>query len=566
MRLLNLSWPTWMIGLVGLAGLLFLLQRLRVRYREQTVVTTMFWKEALEEARARVLVRRFRHLLAYLLVLLICALMWFGFADPRGSGGAGRQHLVLLDGSAAMGHGTLFANSVELLDQQLRELPDDNRRVVLCAGSARTLLAPGESSLLLESRLAGIQPAACPATVDATLRDLLSGLSAGQATTVTVVGTAPISQVTVDALPAGTRIQRLAPPAGDRRNNAILALGVSRSLSGAFDRVDVLCQIRGDAGPHELRTTLDGQAMALSGKLTQAAANSSRIVFADLPADGQILGVELTTGDDDPIDNQAAIRLPRRQRIRVQIADASLQQAIGAALAADPAVLVVDDTPDVVVTSGADLDPAQAGLQFVSVAAQADTVVLHHRDDDETNEHDILSLFSQLGISEVDAMDAAQATGRTISIGAAVTPAARRITMWNELLDSRFNFVQSRSFPLFVARALRWLAGVEEDPAFVAAGLPAPLVESPRLDASGRRLDPVGADFVPPVAGAYRHADGSSVVAALPGGLHPTAAATLAEVSTDDDGGGFDWGFCVALAVLLLLLVEWFFLLTGRMP
>ena len=36
MRLLNLSWPMWMVGLIGLASLLFLLQRLRVRYRQPT--------------------------------------------------------------------------------------------------------------------------------------------------------------------------------------------------------------------------------------------------------------------------------------------------------------------------------------------------------------------------------------------------------------------------------------------------------------------------------------------------------------------------------------------------
>ena len=36
-----LSVPSVLIGLAALAGLLYLMQRLRVRYREQTVITTL---------------------------------------------------------------------------------------------------------------------------------------------------------------------------------------------------------------------------------------------------------------------------------------------------------------------------------------------------------------------------------------------------------------------------------------------------------------------------------------------------------------------------------------------
>ena len=58
MSFANLSGLGVVLGVAGLAGALFLLQRLRVRYQPKRVVTTLFWKEALEEARARVLVRR----------------------------------------------------------------------------------------------------------------------------------------------------------------------------------------------------------------------------------------------------------------------------------------------------------------------------------------------------------------------------------------------------------------------------------------------------------------------------------------------------------------------------
>ena len=59
------SLGAWFLGAAALAAGLFLLQRLRVRHRPVVVVSTLFWQEALQEARARVLVQRFRHLFTY---------------------------------------------------------------------------------------------------------------------------------------------------------------------------------------------------------------------------------------------------------------------------------------------------------------------------------------------------------------------------------------------------------------------------------------------------------------------------------------------------------------------
>ena len=122
----NLSIGGFLIGLAAIAGVLYLLQRLRVRYREHVVVTTLFWKQAVEEARARVLVRRFKHLFAYLFVLLIAALLWLGFADPQRGDTGGAQHIVLLDGSAGMGRGDHFAKTINwgpYVDEIWHEIP-----------------------------------------------------------------------------------------------------------------------------------------------------------------------------------------------------------------------------------------------------------------------------------------------------------------------------------------------------------------------------------------------------------------------------------------------------------
>ena len=80
---LPLGWA--LLGVAALAVGLFALQRLRVRHRPVEVETTLFWQQALEESRARVLTQRFRHPWAYALVLAIALLL-----VRRGDGGGQR--------------------------------------------------------------------------------------------------------------------------------------------------------------------------------------------------------------------------------------------------------------------------------------------------------------------------------------------------------------------------------------------------------------------------------------------------------------------------------------------
>ena len=83
MNLTQISGWGFAAGLIGLALLLFGLQWLRVRHRRVEVVTTLFWREAIEETRACVLWQRFRHPWAYLLSLLIVGLLWLAWAGPE---------------------------------------------------------------------------------------------------------------------------------------------------------------------------------------------------------------------------------------------------------------------------------------------------------------------------------------------------------------------------------------------------------------------------------------------------------------------------------------------------
>ena len=152
----------WLLGLAVLAGLLFALQRLKVRHREQVVLTTLFWQEAKEEARARSLVERFRHPLAYLLALLLAGLAWLAFGDPVWKDRAGTQYTILLDGSQEMATGARFENAQREVFELASDLPRQRTRVVWCGAGMETLLAPHEERGLLHERLAGRLPSAAP--------------------------------------------------------------------------------------------------------------------------------------------------------------------------------------------------------------------------------------------------------------------------------------------------------------------------------------------------------------------------------------------------------------------
>ena len=179
------------LGLVAIAGVLYAFQRLRVRHQRVDVETTLFWRQAVEESRARVFTQRFRHPLTYLLLLLICSLLWLSFSELRRDAGDGRQHLVLLDGSAGMAHGTRFERAAQAAADYAAGLPKEARAVVLCAGRAQTMLRPGDDALLLPRRLVGVTPASAPNAVVDVMFDLLRSLPQTP-TTVAVVGDLPL--------------------------------------------------------------------------------------------------------------------------------------------------------------------------------------------------------------------------------------------------------------------------------------------------------------------------------------------------------------------------------------
>jgi len=249
-------------GLLGLAGIIFALQRLRVRHRTRTVVTTLFWREAMEESRARTLVERFRHPLTYLLLLLIASLLWLSVARLESPRDEGTEHTFLLDGSASMAVGTRFDRAVAALSEALEDVPRERVQVLFCGSRVRTLLLPGEDRALLGARLEGLTPEAVPSTVEHALVDLaleargsaLESSGAAAKRRFVVVGDAPVAPEVLASLASTDRLERLefvpdgAEPSGGSGSNdrsdpvqanaRIAARGAGPAASAPFQAID----------------------------------------------------------------------------------------------------------------------------------------------------------------------------------------------------------------------------------------------------------------------------------------------------------------------------------------
>ncbi|MBC8330240.1 MAG: hypothetical protein H8E31_16010, partial [Planctomycetes bacterium] len=329
-------------GWAAIAAGLYLLQRLRVRHRELEVVTTLFWREAVEDTRARVFVKRFRHPWAYVLLLAICSLLWFAAGGFRLDPAAEREHLLLLDGSAGAGWGDRFAASRELLLEDAAALPAEHREVWWSGATARLLLRPGEHLRLLEERLAGLTPEAAPSRAGEQLMAWAASRP-GAALELRFYGDAPLLPEQLVLLPDRATVLRRAPEPEPRGGNrGFLAAGISEAESGRWDQVDVLVEVAGDPGG--LTISLDGQPAALpftrEPPLAANGGDGAVLRFRSLAARGQRLRLALPGGDPLAVDDAVEVVLPDRPPIRVSLAP-GLPAALVALVEADPAVQVV---------------------------------------------------------------------------------------------------------------------------------------------------------------------------------------------------------------------------------
>ncbi len=567
-------------GIAALAAVLYALQILRIRFRQQEVPTLLFWKEAVSEAPVRTFRQRFRHPWAYLLILIICSLLWLAIAEPEWRDDEDAAFYVLvLDGSAGMARPGRFEQALADLEDDLRQLPADQRQVIWAGAAAETLLNPGEHPLLLLARLADKTPEAVPASVERSLMQLASVRRDAATTQVRVYGEAPVSAAVIERLPAGVSVRSGSSDVeSDTGNAGVTALGVGQAASGNWTAVDLLVRVEGDTdalpAAEEIVVQIDDRTLPASRLETDADGATYRVL--NVPADGGLVSVALPGEDTLPLDNRAQLRLPTQQPIRVQLSE-TLPPVLAAALNADSAIELVNTDPDVVIRLRGESSEADVPtLEFVDADVQTEAFLLGYPETDGSP--DAMALLNtavqRIGLANIDASGLAEATERPVEV--AMQPDSEwRFSVWQELLSEDYNFVQSRSFPLFVAQSVRWLAGVEKWYPYLAAGQPlpvSPVGNAPAfVDADGQLIDTLGVDFVPNRAGLLHRASRAEPLAVS---LLDSAATTgwadgaLQYMGLDVLDTGLVRNVLVWLLLLALtgLLVEWWLYQKGRMP
>ena len=565
--------PLWgvLAGIAGLAAVLFLLQLLRIRHVEVAVPTTLFWRAAAREAPVRILPGRFRHPLAYLLVLLICALLWLAFAGPLAADNRAEAYRVLfLDGSAHSSSGDDFEQAVNALNADLAGLPEGRREVIWGGARNVKLLKPGEDRLLLDRRLAALAPEAAPSALGEQLRLLSLPGNAPDNVELVIYGRAPAFAAALERLPPGMRVSRAIEYPESPPNRGIAALGVDTAASGRWDRVDVLIRVAGTDGAVSadgLVVHVDG--LVLAGERLHRLADDL-VAVHDLPADGRLVEARLEPVDALPVDDTARLRLPVRKVIGVALAD-DLNPAVRNAIEADPGLEVVSEGASVVVRRRG--DQTLAGLPALEVAPAADQASafeIGYAGDagDADAEIALRRSVAALGLDQIDAVGLAVEAQRPIGVELRHAE-LRGIAVWDELLD-QYNFTRSRSFPLFVSRAVRWLAAEPSWYPYLAAGRPLP------ADSAAGSLDPVlhpafdalGADYMPGAAGPIPASTGRTQEVALLSDAvtEQRAGAPLAAAQAGGELSGAGLVTWLILAALLLLGAEWFLYQRGLMP
>ena len=583
MNFINLSPLAVIGGIVSLAALTFVLQWLRIRHRRQKVVTMMFWREAVEDTRVRTFWHRFRHLWPYLMVLAICSLLWIAFAEPETRQSADKDYTILiLDGSAGMARDNQFELAVAELTSTAATLPRDRRQVLWAGGRTTTLLNPGEHELLLAKRLENLEPEMAPANVEEQLRLISQRFQEQDDVRVLVFGNAPVRQSVLDLIPDNIEVVRATElPARKPGNQGITSLGLAAAASGNWYTVDVFFQIEGDdnyvVGPEALKVELDGQPINRSAISPADNGQAGAYQIVDLPAKGGLLTLSLTKEDTLSVDNQAQVRLPSRNPIRVELSQ-SLAGDLGPLLSIDPAVEVVSESGDVVVRRASD-PPAADGdmrptLEFVSANDQPEAFLLGYPESFR-GESVFVDAVESIGLNQIDAAELAQTAQRPIEVSA-VSGDQWQFRVWQELLTAKYNFANSRAFPIFVSNSVRWLAGVQNWTPYAAAGEPlAQSSEHHRValtTESGVPIDPLGGNLVPATAGELgRTADQSPLaVSLLDAPL--TRDEQVSDLKSNGSVGGLGlpaqnsfltW---LLLPTLALVLVEWFLFQKGRMP
>jgi len=532
------SVPVLIAGIATLAAALWLLQRLRVRHREVQVLTTLFWQDALEETRARVFMRRFRHWRAWALLVAIASLLWVLIGQPYTVAPDATRHVVLVDWStddAAVRQADL-STALDLA----ASLPPTHRQIIAVGTHMETLLRPLEPLHLADLRNE-TESGPAPRGLDWAVESLAASTDGAIPLAIHIVGDTPVDAMRLSALqasmgPADDGSPRLSVYRVNREGvtetPGLATLGVSHSADGAWGVVDVwLAFARSGENP------IAGERMSITRD--DVPFDQPVIARADgtfelrgVPANGATISVAV---DGQPV---GAITLPQRSPIRVQLDD-NVPESLGQLIALDPACEIVTTNADVRIGSS-----DTANLRLTSVDQPAFVI----QTDSNDAQVALTELVDELALRQIDAMGIAQKSNRIVDVQV-LTGQTRSVAIWGSLFTSAFDFQESRACPLVVSRAVRWLAHRP------------PLVE---WAAMGERL--------PAASSAFSRAEGEQTVTADGRPLRTTRLVSTVEAADVPESqlgerltgfGPYTW---IGLLAAVLLLGEWILYQRGQMP
>ena len=474
MNFLNLSPLFFGAGLAGLAGGLYLLQQLRIRYTRVPVPTTLFWAEAVRDAPVRVFRQRFKHWLAWLLAVLICWLLWLGFADLRTDRSeTANFYALILDGSAQNAVGDDFEISKQQLLNEVRSYPNPQREVYYAGEHNLKLLSYDEETRVLQQRLDDQTPVSARSSIEDQLRLLArDAVNAENEVIAIVYGRTAIPQEVIDDLPDNMSVeQRLPEDETEFSNRGIVALGVGEPLSGAWDKVDVLIRVlrtnAEDVAAEDLTITVGDQTVA-NDELDIV--GESDFLLKDVVADGSQLVVSLSGEDDLEFDNEASVVLPIRTQIPIYLGE-NVPASILPAINADSALIVVSESEaELAVLGPGDSPSTLPYFHVVEEAAQETAFIIGYvGPQDVSSERALDRTIEQLGIKHIDATAIAQEIERGITVRLKFGD-QRFVSVWQPVVEDEFNFRESISFPLFISKSMRYLANEAPWYAYLAAG------------------------------------------------------------------------------------------------
>jgi hypothetical protein len=299
-------------GLAALtAGALAALQYLRARPRRTRVVTTLFWKQSLEQDRARTLFERFRHPRTYLLLLAASLLVLLALAAPVFHSRSAAHRVIALEAGLTMGAGDgRFANALALLRSEARSLGEERVAVISADPQPRVLKRFDESLAALEGRLARVKPADSPAVrtdLLETAKSLLAGRANGEVVLITAQPVA-VKEPSLRVLAAGGKIE-----------NRFLLSAVFAPDPADPTRGTLRCRIGftgRQAAPVKVAITRESATVSDQSFTIEPGA-TKEVSLAGLAADGAVLSVALDGNDAIAGDDRIEFRLPDRRRIHV---------------------------------------------------------------------------------------------------------------------------------------------------------------------------------------------------------------------------------------------------------